>query len=211
MVFICNLDYDWYLSNQVHPPIARLCEPIAETDSRRLADCLGLDMNKYRAPTEVEDSYKETLHTLDSQMTEEQRFRDVNKFKPICKFCGETNVFPGVYHIDGNNITSGLMCANKSCARQMPTNSLNVQLENEIRLHVMKTVEQWIVCDDSSCSCRTRLFSVRSRKCPVPGCRGFMSFEYSTAKLMTQLFYYSSLFDVVKFDKEKGGLEGIFE
>ena len=34
-------DYEWYLTTQIHPPIARLCEPIEGTDSAFLAQCLG--------------------------------------------------------------------------------------------------------------------------------------------------------------------------
>jgi DNA polymerase alpha subunit A len=36
------LDKEWYLANQIHPPIGRLCEPIDGTDSARIADCLGI-------------------------------------------------------------------------------------------------------------------------------------------------------------------------
>ncbi|KAJ2991108.1 DNA polymerase alpha catalytic subunit [Globomyces sp. JEL0801] len=36
-----ELDLEWYLANQIHPPIARLCAPIEGTDNARLAVCLG--------------------------------------------------------------------------------------------------------------------------------------------------------------------------
>jgi len=35
------LDFEYYLANQVLPPIERLCEPIEGTDRPRLAECLG--------------------------------------------------------------------------------------------------------------------------------------------------------------------------
>lgn len=38
---LLHLDIEWYLSQQVHPPIARLCAPIEGTDTARIADCLG--------------------------------------------------------------------------------------------------------------------------------------------------------------------------
>jgi len=34
-------DYDYYLSQQILPPIERLCERIEGTDRSRLAECLG--------------------------------------------------------------------------------------------------------------------------------------------------------------------------
>lgn len=36
-----QVDYDWYLSNQIHPVIARLCHPIEGTDTARIAQSLG--------------------------------------------------------------------------------------------------------------------------------------------------------------------------
>ena len=36
-----KIDYQWYLSTQVHPPVSRLCEVIEGTDAARIADCLG--------------------------------------------------------------------------------------------------------------------------------------------------------------------------
>ena len=36
-----HADYEYYISQQVLPPIERLCEPIEGTDRSRLAECLG--------------------------------------------------------------------------------------------------------------------------------------------------------------------------
>ena len=36
-----TIDYEWYLSNQVYPPVSRLCQPIQGTDAAQLANCLG--------------------------------------------------------------------------------------------------------------------------------------------------------------------------
>jgi DNA polymerase alpha subunit A len=37
-----RIDYEFYLSHQILPPIERLCEPIEGTDRARLAECLGM-------------------------------------------------------------------------------------------------------------------------------------------------------------------------
>jgi len=39
---IAVVDFDFYLSQQVLPPIERLCEEIEGTDRARLAECLGM-------------------------------------------------------------------------------------------------------------------------------------------------------------------------
>ena len=35
------LDVKYYLANQVHPVVARLCDPIDGTDAAHIAQCLG--------------------------------------------------------------------------------------------------------------------------------------------------------------------------
>lgn len=42
-----TLDYEWYLSTQILPPISRLCEPIEGTSPAILSERLGLDASKY--------------------------------------------------------------------------------------------------------------------------------------------------------------------
>lgn len=42
------VDNEYYLANQVHPVVSRLCAPIEGTDAARLADCLGLDPSRFR-------------------------------------------------------------------------------------------------------------------------------------------------------------------
>lgn len=36
-----KVDTHYYLAQQVHPVVARLCDPIEGTDSARIAECLG--------------------------------------------------------------------------------------------------------------------------------------------------------------------------
>lgn len=43
-----TIDIDYYLSNQVHPVVSRIIEPLDLTDKVRIAECLGLDPSKYR-------------------------------------------------------------------------------------------------------------------------------------------------------------------
>ena len=42
-----EVDLLWYKQTQIHPPVLRLCAPIAGTDSAHLAECLGLDAARY--------------------------------------------------------------------------------------------------------------------------------------------------------------------
>lgn len=51
-----KIDKEYYLANQIHPVVSRLLKPIEGTDSVRIAQCLGLDPNKYR---EAAQRYKQ--------------------------------------------------------------------------------------------------------------------------------------------------------
>ena len=42
------VDTDYYLSQQLHPVVSRLCDPMEGTDGSRIAKCLGLDPEQYR-------------------------------------------------------------------------------------------------------------------------------------------------------------------
>lgn len=43
-----KIDTNYYLANQIHPVVSRLCEPIEGTDTSRIAGCLGLDPTKFK-------------------------------------------------------------------------------------------------------------------------------------------------------------------
>ena len=44
-----KVDTQYYLAQQIHPVVSRLCEPLDGTDGSRIAQCLGLDPNKFKA------------------------------------------------------------------------------------------------------------------------------------------------------------------
>lgn len=83
------VDVEWYIRQQLHAPITRLCEPIQGTDAGQIASCLGLDPGKYAhsGPGSVDVELK----TLDSQLTDEERYADAIAFKPVCHSCGQAN------------------------------------------------------------------------------------------------------------------------
>lgn len=42
------IDVNYYLAQQIHPVVSRLCEPIDGLDAAFIAECLGLDPSTYR-------------------------------------------------------------------------------------------------------------------------------------------------------------------
>ena len=72
-----KIDLHYYLSQQIHPVISRLCAPIEETDGAKMAECLGMDSNKFRSQSrggddELDDTVGGGVFGLD----DEERFAD---------------------------------------------------------------------------------------------------------------------------------------
>lgn len=190
------IDYEWYLQNQIVGPVQRLCDPIEGTDSGRIADCLGLDSSRYRQAQSYQELDQDEVKTLDSQISDEERFKDVDRWMPKCLHCRQTSEFELIRQVPGEGPTCGLFCGQEGCRQLMPLPSLQAQLSSACRSHVERYQQSWLVCDDLSCGNRTRQVSVYGKRCLARGCKGVMKLEYSDTKLFTQLSYYESLVDV---------------
>ena len=85
----------------MHPPVARLIQPIEETDAARIAECLGLDSKKYHSVVAADaTAYDEQMYTLDSQISDAERFKDVRKWNPKCIHCKERHDFEALIRIE---------------------------------------------------------------------------------------------------------------
>ncbi|RKP01383.1 hypothetical protein CXG81DRAFT_12079 [Caulochytrium protostelioides] len=198
-----DVDTEWYLSTQVHPPVARLCGVIEGTDSALLAECMGLDPQKYQkhggaGGTGGGDALGwggESGFVLRSQLSDEERFRDAEPWQVVCFGCQTATPFRGLasYDAEAQKIVDGLLCGH--CGAPHVVASLSVQLTMAIRAHIARWSSRELVCDDRVCQTITKQMSVYGRRCLVPGCRGVMAYRYTDRQLATQLHYYASLLD----------------
>jgi len=79
---------------------------------------------------------------------------------------------------------------------------VNAQLERQIRHHLTRYYEQWLLCDEPACAARTRQMNVYGKRCLMSGCRGQMTQEYTDKMLYNQLLYFDTLFDIEKAKKK---------
>ncbi|KAI9485969.1 MAG: DNA polymerase family B-domain-containing protein [Benjaminiella poitrasii] len=195
-----QLDIEWYLHQQVHPPLTRLCSPIEGTDPARLAECLGLDTKRYNFASFQGGSNEDDSEfvTLDSQISDAERFKASERLKLTCNYCGEREVlYEGIVRETSNGtVECGFDCT--KCHLTIDTTSIQVQLTLAIRKYIQRYYDGWYVCDDETCNNRTRMLSVFGRRCIIENCRGLMGREYTDKQLYTQLLYLSTLFDPVK-------------
>ncbi|KAK7499236.1 hypothetical protein BaRGS_00009496, partial [Batillaria attramentaria] len=96
-----KLDVHYYLAHQIHPVVSRLCDPIEGTDAARIAECLGLDPSGYRHSQHHHGNADEEDALLAAQMTEEEKYRDCERFKFVCpaENCGRENIIDCVFTV----------------------------------------------------------------------------------------------------------------
>ncbi|ONM36133.1 DNA polymerase alpha catalytic subunit [Zea mays] len=90
------IDIDYYLSQQIHPVVSRLCASIQGTSPARLAECLGLDSAKFQ-PRLTESSNQDTSMMLLSVIDDEdERYRGCEPLRLSCPSCSGTFDCPPV-------------------------------------------------------------------------------------------------------------------
>ncbi|KAI7832947.1 hypothetical protein BX661DRAFT_203935 [Kickxella alabastrina] len=188
-------DFQWYLNQQVLPPCGRLLEPLSGTDMPTLAQHLGLDPTKYRsAITSTTSNDTDTLRTLDSQIPDTERFKFAHLFTPTCPGCKTQYVFEGVARAKNGSLESGLACSH--CGHMPSPPFLVSQLTLQIRRHIRDYYSFVMVCDEPSCSAKSRVLTVAGSRCLGSQCSGKMHEIYSDKMLYHQLQYFSALLNV---------------
>ncbi|KAL0275791.1 UNVERIFIED_CONTAM: hypothetical protein PYX00_003535 [Menopon gallinae] len=196
------VDVNYYLSQQIHPVVSRLCEPIDGTDPAFIAECLGLDPNSYKKAIktkEDEDNDAEGDYTLINDI---QSFKNCDGFSFTCmnENC-RTKIF-----LDGplrDNYPALNKCRNPNC-KTSPIEYLpaiqNV-LQMTIRRYINKLYENWLVCEDPGCPNRTRRLPMMFIN-SFPVCtlckKGLMYREYRSSDLYCQLKYFEYMFNLKK-------------
>ncbi|KAK0061049.1 DNA polymerase alpha catalytic subunit [Biomphalaria pfeifferi] len=198
-----KIDVKYYLAHQIHPVVARLCDPIEGTDSAHIAQCLGLDPSGYR-PTTRQEEVEEDLVTL--QLTMEEKFRDCERLKFPCPSvkCSRSIVLDSPFTGNDSSLAAALLCCpNTDCRTPLwkSKNQIKNLLQLKIQQHVNKYYQGWLKCEDTGCATRTnRLPLIMQRGHPVcPACdKGYLCLEYTDTALYNQLCFYDYMFDVQK-------------
>ena len=195
-----TIDYEWYLSNQILPPIARLCDPIEGTSPAIMSTRMGLDASKFTTRALVNDDLfadEDWGFTPRSLMDDGERFKDCLKLECVCGACRANSAFTGLL---GGGGTSGLNCPSCGAIFYGRNNAADVYsyLSNKVTLQVRQCVKKyydcWLQCDDQTCDRRTTQQSAMGFAC-TGDCHGRMLQEYDESRLHTQLKYLESLFD----------------
>ncbi|KAL2768884.1 DNA polymerase alpha catalytic subunit isoform 3 [Daubentonia madagascariensis] len=197
-----TIDTQYYLAQQIHPVVARICEPIEGIDSVLIATWLGLDPAQFRVHHYHKDEENDALLGGPAQLTDEEKYRDCERFKCPCPTCGTENIYDNVFDGLGTDMEPSLYrCSNINCKASPLT--FTVQLSNklivDIRRFIKKYYDGWLICEEPTCRNRTRHLPLHfSRNGPLcPACmKATLRPEYSDKSLYTQLCFYRYIFDV---------------
>ncbi|KRZ14468.1 DNA polymerase alpha catalytic subunit [Trichinella zimbabwensis] len=195
-----QIDFDYYLAQQIHPVVTRLCEPIESLDAACLADWLGL-----KSASSYAKQSNFTLPTTDlATVSSSCSFFDHSYAEPFtvpCVECGQIIEVTSLFS-DMENIKLALSkcpygdCSFKPAANRQYLVSL---LRKQIHKHVQQYYLGWYICDDSTCRYRSRYVVMKLNsegKLICPKCpSGILIREYSEKKLYNQLCFYYTIFD----------------
>ncbi|UYV73481.1 POLA1 [Cordylochernes scorpioides] len=195
-----KLDTKYYLSQQVHPVVSRLCDPIDGTDAATIAEFLGLDPSGYRHRTTNHDDAEDSS-LLGAAKNDETRFADCEKPQFKCPQCPNIITAENPLHLKDDNtlelpLDKCLQCNNALTAS---SNQIANQVFHAIRQHVDRYYKSWLTCEDPGCSYRTRRlplnFTLQGPTCPQCA-KAVLHREYSEDQLYQQLSFYKHLFDI---------------
>ena len=190
-------------------------DPIEGTSAQQIAECLGIQDCKlasryhYTRPADDDEFFSPTL--LDDQ----ERYKSAEPLQLQCNLCYTAFPFHSIIYEAMNEEkekkehVAGHICVNRHCKMPLDCTLVQNQLHLFIKKAIRKYYSAWYICDDPSCSHRTRNVLVKSNitKCTYPGCRGNMNPEYSSTDLYNQLRYLQMKFDRKKAKEKLASLE----
>ncbi|CAH0775041.1 unnamed protein product [Bemisia tabaci] len=197
-------DIKYYLSQQIHPVVSRLCDPIEGVDSAQIAEHLGLDPSSYRQSTigRNEDLANGDYSTLGT-LTDEERYKNCDKFTFKCSHCSAEIIMDGPSRKTpaGKEELILSKCSNPDCSTPpyLYVSSILNKLTLSMRQYIKKYYAGWLVCEDPACPNRIRKIPSKLER-GQPKCTlchlNSMYREYSEEQLFLQLSFFMSMFDI---------------
>lgn len=204
-----EIDIEWYITQQLLPPITRLIEHIEGIEVDFVAQCLGVDGKKYKYASNVGNSgdgeYDGDVANpvIKTETTQSLQHRAVASLKIICPHCDESYEFPEIYHTkkDLKDLQCNV-CPNKDCRKYIP----DAYIQNRVQLFLKQLLNLYYKgsykCMEPSCQNQSRQI-VYNNKCLVTGCKGRVKAEISEQVTNDTLRYLQGLFNVAKYQNEQ--------
>lgn len=198
-----KIDINYYLAQQIHPVVSRLCEPLEGLDACQIANALGIDSSSYAIskPKQTESNIIATVPIKNYEKAEQFQF--------VCLACKQVNFVNKL--IVGKESKAAFWlekCSNEQCTVKPfeYTPSIQNKLVLDMKGCVEKYYEKFLICEDPLCPNETRLVPQKFiGKYPVCSMctAGLMYRKYTARDLYEQLCFYRYLCDISKVKKSK--------
>ncbi|KAL8044514.1 hypothetical protein ABFX02_08G049900 [Erythranthe guttata] len=215
------IDIDYYLAQQIHPVISRLCASIQGTSPARLADCLGLDSSKFQNKSS-DPVNNDPSSLLAFTLDDEERYRGCEALVLSCPGCSETfecsSILSSLHALintedkqagSTNNFWHNLCCP--KCPEEGDGGKISPaiianQVKRQAEGFMSKYYKGLMTCDDETCNYTTRSVNLRvlgdskrGTTCPnYPRCNGHLVRKYTEGDLYRQLAYFCYTLDTVR-------------
>ncbi|XP_037414948.1 DNA polymerase alpha catalytic subunit-like isoform X2 [Triticum dicoccoides] len=215
------IDIEYYLSQQIHPVVSRLCASIEGTSPARLAECLGLDSSKFQSRSTGSSNEDMSSMLLSVTDDEEERYRGCEPMRLSCPCCTSTFECPPV-----SSLIASLSDANEGkdaivnfwrrmrCPR-CPDDTDECRVSPAVIANQVTTTSCNMIyrfrpisfqCDDEGCKYSTHIVNLRvmgdserGTICPnYPQCNGRLVRQYTEADLYRQLSYLCYVLDATR-------------
>lgn len=130
-----KIDTDWYITQQLLPPITRLIEHIEGIEVDFVAQCLGVDGKKYKfnqhATKDEDDDAHVVNPVMKTETTQKLQDRSVASLKIQCPFCDVPYDFPEIFHKNksGEAQECNNICPNKACGEVIPAQYISNRVQ----------------------------------------------------------------------------------
>ncbi|CAG9319724.1 unnamed protein product [Blepharisma stoltei] len=161
-----KIDFTWYITQQILPPLHRLCSVIDSVTSGEIATWMGQDPSKYNT------SSTETTHSY-------VNLRGADKLTIICYGCANR------YEATENSFGC------KTCTKSGQINQVKNSVTRMMREKMMKYYTAERKCNEQTCGWKTKQIETN---CKIKACKGIMISDYSVVQLHEQLYYLLDLF-----------------
>ncbi len=176
-----KIDVKYYLSQQLHPVVSRLCDPIDGTDSHILAEFLGIETNRTnnnRSILEIESAFERGEHKYDlcqplifncvnESCAKQIEIRKIFKKQEIEDLKDEESKTLSKKRLE---LTFSRCPHCRVEFNELMAHKFEVQFRHLINKLIGKFYQKWMTCDDQICSHRTRYFtgylSKQGPQCP---------------------------------------------
>ncbi|KAJ0239082.1 DNA polymerase alpha catalytic subunit [Hirschfeldia incana] len=212
------VDIDYYLAQQIHPVVSRLCAEIQGTSPERLAECLGLDPSKYRSRSN-DAAGSDPSAALLFATSDEERYKSCEPLALACPSCSAAFNCPSIIssvctsiskksETEESDSTFWLKLQCPKCEPEGSTGRISpAMIANQVKRQIDGFVSMYykgiMMCDDESCKHTTRTPNFRllgdreqGTVCPnYPNCNGTLLRKYTEADLYKQLSYFCHILD----------------